>query len=164
MGQQRLHPLQELELGWLGPDDPAEVQVRTIAELERAVSAPRRAPAEGWSATEILAHFADVELIVGYRYRRALTEDEPTIDAFDPDSRAAALAYGERAPQSSFEMFRGLRRANLELWRGASPASRARAGVHPERGRESFDLMFRMTAGHDRIHLAQLREALGMRP
>jgi hypothetical protein len=33
-------------------------------------------------------------------------------------------------------------------------------GIHAERGRESFDLLFRMLAGHDRFHLAQARRAL----
>jgi hypothetical protein len=32
--------------------------------------------------------------------------------------------------------------------------------VHAERGNESFDLLFRMIAGHDRFHLAQGRRAL----
>ena len=104
------------------------------------------------------AHFADIEIIVGYRYRRALTEERPAIDPFDPDTRAAALRYADRSPQDSLEQFRGLRRANIALWRDAPPAVRARVGVHAERGPESFDLMFKMTAGHDRIHLAQIVE------
>jgi hypothetical protein len=33
-------------------------------------------------------------------------------------------------------------------------------GLHAERGPESFDLLFRMIAGHDRFHLAQARRAL----
>jgi hypothetical protein len=32
--------------------------------------------------------------------------------------------------------------------------------MHEERGPESFDLLFRMIAGHDRFHLAQARRAL----
>jgi hypothetical protein len=39
-------------------------------------------------------------------------------------------------------------------------ADRARVGIHRERGRESFDLSFRMLAGHDRVHMAQARAAL----
>jgi hypothetical protein len=33
-------------------------------------------------------------------------------------------------------------------------------GIHEERGPESYDLTFRLIAGHDRIHLAQARESL----
>jgi hypothetical protein len=36
--------------------------------------------------------------------------------------------------------------------------------MHAERGPESFDLAFRMIAGHDRFHLAQARRALEASP
>jgi hypothetical protein len=32
--------------------------------------------------------------------------------------------------------------------------------VHAERGPESYELTFRLIAGHDRFHLAQARRAL----
>jgi hypothetical protein len=32
--------------------------------------------------------------------------------------------------------------------------------MHAERGPESFELLFRMLAGHDRFHMAQARRAL----
>jgi hypothetical protein len=32
--------------------------------------------------------------------------------------------------------------------------------MHAERGPETYDLSFRMIAGHDRFHLAQARRAL----
>ena len=35
-----------------------------------------------------------------------------------------------------------------------------RYGVHAERGTESFELLFRMLAGHDRFHLDQARRTL----
>jgi hypothetical protein len=33
-------------------------------------------------------------------------------------------------------------------------------GIHAERGPESYDLTFRMLAGHDRFHLEQARRAI----
>jgi hypothetical protein len=33
-------------------------------------------------------------------------------------------------------------------------------GIHAERGPESYDLSFRMIAGHDRLHQAQARRAI----
>jgi hypothetical protein len=53
-----------------------------------------------------------------------------------------------------------LRVANIELWSRSSEEDRARVGLHAERGRESFSLLFRMLAGHDRFHLAQAHRAL----
>lgn len=167
MAETRLHPLQEEELRWLAGEDPAEVQTRTLSLLTQEVEALLRngdtRPASGWSVADVVAHFADIELVMGYRYRRVLSEETPAIDPFDPDTRAATLRYADRSPQDSLEQFRGLRRANIALWRDAAPPVRARVGVHAERGLESFDLMFRMTAGHDRIHLSQIAELKGAR-
>ena len=57
-------------------------------------------------------------------------------------------------------LFDALRRANLELWRRTPVEDRARFGVHDERGPESYELTFRLAAGHDRFHLAQARRTL----
>jgi hypothetical protein len=57
-------------------------------------------------------------------------------------------------------MLEALRTVNLALWRRSTEAERARVGIHAERGPESFDLTFRLIAGHDRFHLAQARRAL----
>jgi hypothetical protein len=46
------------------------------------------------------------------------------------------------------------------MWRRSNPTERSRVGMHAERGPESYDLSFRLIAGHDRVHLAQARAAL----
>jgi hypothetical protein len=46
------------------------------------------------------------------------------------------------------------------LWRTLSPAAMQRVGIHNERGPESLDLMWRLTAGHDRFHVAQAERVL----
>ena len=57
-------------------------------------------------------------------------------------------------------LFETLRAANLELWSRMPVPSRERIGQHRERGPESYDLTFRLVAGHDRFHLAQAGRAL----
>jgi hypothetical protein len=46
------------------------------------------------------------------------------------------------------------------MWRHTTPSERGRVGRHDERGPESLELSFRLIAGHDRVHLAQARDAL----
>ena len=64
--------------GYLAEQDPVKIQSATSKKLARLVSRAsasklRKQPAPGkWSATEILAHLADVELVVGYRIRTIL--------------------------------------------------------------------------------------------
>jgi len=50
--------------------------------------------------------------------------------------------------------------ANLAMWSRSTQRERARVGMHAERGPESYDLSFRLIAGHDRFHLAQARRTL----
>ena len=53
-----------------------------------------------------------------------------------------------------------MRAANLRLWGRTSADDRRRVAMHAERGSESYELMFRMIAGHDRFHLNQMRQTL----
>ncbi len=152
-------------VGLVGYDDPAAVQGSTIAAWRTLVAEAgpdlrtRPAPDE-WSALECLGHAVDAELVISGRYRWALAEDDPAIVGFDQDRWVTALDHGHADPDALLRLFDALRTANLALLAAATPAARARAVRHPERGPESLWLMFTMTAGHDRFHLAQARRAL----
>jgi hypothetical protein len=158
---------QEHLLSLLGDDDPAQVQAGTAAAWRALVSNEgkgtgyaRPAPAE-WSAIECLAHAVDAEVVSAARYRWVLAHDEPPLIGYDQDLWVDRLHPGRNTdPEELLQLFSPLRVANIALWANASQEDRARVGVHAERGRESFDLLFRMLAGHDRFHLAQARRAL----
>jgi uncharacterized damage-inducible protein DinB len=164
--QKGLDPLVEYELGWLGNDDPAEVLAATPAKVREAIAGVdedllRRRPAEkAWSALELLGHLADIELIHAERFRRILCEDRPTLVPFDPEAWNETLEHNNRTPSEHLELFEAIREANLGTWRRSSAAQRAREYVHGQRGSESYELLFKMCAGHDRLHFAQLEEAL----
>ena len=66
----------------------------------------------------------------------------------------------EDDPDEMLALFRGLRSSHLRLWAGSSESDRARIGIHAERGPESFDLSFRLVAGHGLFHLGQMRRTL----
>ena len=120
------------------------------------------APAAGeWSVFGCLAHAFDAESVMS-GYRLILAHDEPQILGYDQDlwvQRLHAETEGESA-ERLLELFGALRAANIELWRRSSDEDRARVGMHAERGPESYDLSFRMIAGHDRFHLRQAHETL----
>jgi hypothetical protein len=152
-------------LGLLGEDDPAEVQAATPAALAellaRAGDAMRMPPAKGeWSAVEVLGHFTDAELVTAARYRWILAHDRPEIAAYDQDLWATRLRHREEDPAELLALFEAIRHADLRLWERTPEEDRDRFGIHAERGEESFDLLFRMLAGHDRFHLNQLRRTL----
>jgi hypothetical protein len=100
----------------------------------------------------------DGEVVSSARYRWA--HDEPPLAGYDQDLWVERLRHNDDDPEELLALFEALRRANLALWSRSSAAERARLGIHQERGPESFELCFRLIAGHDRNHLEQARRAL----
>jgi hypothetical protein len=153
-------------LSLLGDDDPAVVQSGT-ADRWRSLVADAgdrrhvRPAAREWSVVECLGHAVDAELVTAARYRWILAHEQPPLIGYDQDLWADTLHAGrDEDPEELLAVFEPLRSANVALWRRSTEEDRARVGIHAERGRESFDLLFRMLAGHDRFHLAQARRAL----
>jgi hypothetical protein len=99
--------------------------------------------------------------VMSSRYRWVLAHDRPELIGYDQDLWVDALHTDDDDPFRLLAQFEALRTANIELWRSTSDTDRQRVGLHRERGEESYDLMFRMLGGHDRVHLAQARRALG---
>jgi len=118
----------------------------------------RRRPFPGkWTPNEVLGHLVDAELVFGARLRLALAEDEPILPGWDQERWVVALRHNEEQPAGHARRFNMLRSLNLPLWQDLTPAQRARGGRHEKRGWESVALMLRLAAGHDLLHLDQLR-------
>jgi hypothetical protein len=154
-----------LLLGLLGDDDPAVIGGATPDWMRALVRAAgprlrdRPAPAE-WSVIECFGHLLDSELVTSARIRWIVAEDEPDIVGYDQDRWVGALDHRGDDPDELIGLFAALRAANLRLWAQTTPAQHARIGVHRERGPESYDLIRRLNAGHDRFHIAQAERAL----
>jgi hypothetical protein len=148
----------------LGDDDPASVQASTPPLLRRLVDdagsdlAARPEPDE-WSVVECIAHLVDAEVVMSSRYRFVLAQDEPPLIGYDQDRWVDRLHHDDDL-EHMLDLFDGLRLANVTLWARTPKEQRQRVGIHQERGPESYDLSFRMLAGHDRFHVAQAERAL----
>jgi len=156
---------QQSLLAALGDDDPAEAQAQAPAKIRAMLAAagPRlrvRPEPREWSALLCLAHIADAEVVMTGRYRWTLAHDQPELIGYDQDLWVDNLHGDDDDPEAMLRQFEVLRAGNIALWRGSSAADRARVAIHRERGQESFDLMFRMLGGHDRVHLAQAYRAI----
>jgi len=148
--------------GFLGGRNPMTVLAETagvLADIVARHSAKllRSRPFPGkWTPNEVIGHLADTEWVYGYRVRLILCEKEPTILGMDQELWVAGQRLNEREPGELVELFRVLRDSNLTLWRQMTPADFKRVGIHNERGRESLELILRMTAGHDLSHIDQI--------
>lgn len=115
---------------------------------------------EDWSATEVLAHLAHFEVLVGARIRMVLTLDRPPLAGFDQEE--ANRRFGDAlSPDLALALFAANRAANCELLGRMEPADWDRLGIHPIRGEEPLSKTVAMLLRHDRDHLEQFRAALG---
>jgi hypothetical protein len=146
--------------------EPIDVQAATSARLGQLIAGVstanlRKRPApDRWSVSEIAAHLADAEIVIGYRLRLILGSPGTSIVAYDQDRWVTSGHYDAREPQASVQLFRVLRDANLALLDALDAEQWAHYGVHSERGQESIADVVRMTAGHDVNHLRQIEQIL----
>lgn len=152
-------------IGLLGEDDPAAVQASTPPKLRALVRDAgydlRTRPEPGeWSVMGCMAHMLDAEIAMSARYRFVLAHDEPPLIGYDQDLWVDRLHGDDEDVESILDLFDALRLANVTLWQRTPAELRQRVGMHEERGPESYDLAFRMIAGHDRFHMAQAERAL----
>jgi hypothetical protein len=153
-------------LDLLGSRDPLEVLGEMVPWLTtrlRGVAEPvlRRPEAPGkWSVVEVVQHLADSDLVAGFRVRMALSEERPLLQGYDQDRWASEFRYREVPLALALDQLRGLRAANLHLWKQLSPQQLERVGLHAERGPESVGHILRLMGGHDLVHRRQIDRIL----
>jgi hypothetical protein len=153
-------------LDLLGDRDPIEVAAEQLSWLQRRTAGLddavlRRPEAPGkWSVIQVIQHLADSDIVAAWRTRQILCEDRPAIQGYDQDAWARTLGYADASLEVALGQLRGVRTANIRLWRSLSPAQRERVGIHSERGPESLDLLIRLMGGHDLVHRRQIDRAL----
>jgi DinB superfamily len=156
-------------LGHVAGQEPLKVQAATPRKIERLIAKAsaaklRKRPApDKWSAAEILAHLADVEIVVGWRVRSILGAPGTPVQAYDQNAWVIAGHYDKRSPRESLAQLRALRTANLALYKTLSKDQWKHFGIHSERGQESVEHIVRLVAGHDLNHLQQIEKALAGR-
>jgi hypothetical protein len=146
--------------------DPLELQRQTptvLAELLAGASDEqlRARPAKDkWSVAEIVAHLADDEISSAWRYRQMVEHNGIALAGFDQDLWARMGDYESRTPQESLELFRLLRKANLQFLNQLTPEQWECCGIHAERGRITVKELAAHMAGHDTNHVEQIRRML----
>jgi hypothetical protein len=147
-----------------GPQRRAEF-ITTLAEAPAAVrqlvdglrDAQLDARYRNWSIRQIVHHLADSHVNSYVRFKWALTEDRPTIKAYDegrwaalPDARTGDI----RAPLGLLE---GLHTRWVQLLRLLTEEQFARAFLHPETGSAvSLSAALCYYAWHCKHHTAQI--------
>ena len=149
-------------LGYVKPaEKPLEILHSNIGRIESALSgiSPERLQEKKdgkWSPAEILAHYAEGEIVFGYRIRIILSSNGIPIQAYDQNIFMQNAKYLVAKPEMALTLLRNLRRTNVELLKSLTPEQWDNYGIHSERGKETIRDIVRLYAGHDLNHLQQL--------
>lgn len=149
-------------LEFLGDRDPLSVFEETEEKLRVATEglsdAELRMPESSgkWSVLEVAWHLADVDIVLGFRYRMAVAQPGKGVASINQDAWAAELDYNGRSLEQALENFARVRAVNLGFLNGLPSEAYDRYAMHEERGKETLADMIRLYAAHDLYHLYQI--------
>ena len=142
--------------------DAAEKSPKEIAAAVLSLPDPalRYKPSpDKWCVLEILAHLADMEIVLGYRMRQMLADTKPVIAPLDQDAWARNLNYMDSRPAELVAFYGVARHHNLRLLRGLKLSDLARSAYHPEMQREmTVAEIVERIAVHGTNHLGQIEK------
>lgn len=150
--------------GWIEALEnlPADLRKATEDLVDERLDTPYRPG--GWTVRQVVHHLADSHVSAYLRFRQALTEDNPSVAAFDenvwaelPDARSAPVDI-------SLRLLGALHARWTDLLKQLTPEQWKRTYNHSKMGPVPLNKAVTLYAWHGRHHLAQianLRERMG---
>ncbi len=119
---------------------------------------------EGWTVRQVVHHVPDSHLNSYVRFKLALTEDHPTIRAYDENLWANSKEARTAPVEVSLDLLESLHRRWDLFLRSFDEKEFERTFHHPELGTVSVDKNVALYAWHGQHHVAHitsLRERMG---
>jgi uncharacterized damage-inducible protein DinB len=133
---------------------PAALRAAIAGLSETQVNTPYRDG--GWTVRQVVHHVPESHMNAFTRFKLALTEDNPTIRAYEED-RWAKLPDVALAPlATSLALLDALHERWVILLETMTPADFARPLRHPVNGDMTLDRMLQLYAWHGRHHVAHI--------
>lgn len=111
---------------------------------------------DGWTVRQVVHHVPDSHMNAYVRFKLAMTEESPTIKAYNeklwatlPDAKTAPVAL-------SLTLLERLHERWVIFLRNLSPDDFARTFIHPENGLMTLDKLLALYAWHGRHHTAHI--------
>jgi len=141
---------------------PAKMRAAVAGLSDEQLNTPYRP--EGWTVRQVVHHVPDSHLNSYIRFKLALTEEHPTIKAYD-ENVWANLDDARRAPINiSLDLLEALHHRWVLFLRSLKGGDFQRTFNHSELGSVSVDKNIALYAWHGRHHVAHitsLRERMG---
>lgn len=153
----------------LVPQDDLSIAGHLADQHHETVDALRKAKAKAdysyapgkWTVKEVIGHMCDAERIFAYRALRFSRGDATELPGFDENEYVARSNFRDRTIEDLLEELWAVRAATLSLAKHlpeSSLANRGSANGAPI----SVRALLYIIAGHERHHLAILRERYGV--
>lgn len=156
------------QFSWSGSNTP-EQRARFIDDIAATPERMRRAVAGlteaqletpyrdgGWTVRQVVHHVPDSHLNSYIRFKFALTENEPTIMAYDEARWAELVDAKSHGIEASLRLLEGLHERWVVLLRALSEADVKRRFRHPELGVVTVDQYIALYAWHGKHHVAHV--------
>ncbi|MFC1662467.1 YfiT family bacillithiol transferase [Gemmatimonadota bacterium] len=110
----------------------------------------------GWTLRQVVHHLPDSHVNAYVRFKLAMTEDAPTIKAYDEAAWAETEEARTAPVEISLDLMDGLHKRWVLLLRALAEEDFARTLNHPEAGLLPLDVMLQLYAWHGRHHLGHI--------
>ena len=113
-----------------------------------------------WTVRQVVHHLADSHMNSFIRLKLILTEDHPTLKAYDQELWARLPDSEELPPEVTFTILRGLHTRWITLLESLSDEDWQRTGFHPEIGSITPEDLLAIYARHGEEHVEQITRLL----
>jgi hypothetical protein len=110
----------------------------------------------GWTIQQVVHHLADSDMNAFIRFKKALTEDNPTSTTYREDLWAELGDYKNEPIQTSLILLESLHSRFVTLLRSLRPTDFIRKFTSPTHGLMSLDVATQRYAWHGQHHIAQI--------
>ena len=135
---------------------PAAIRQAVQGLSEQQLETPYRPG--GWTVRQVVHHVPDSHMNAYCRFKFALTEDNPTIKAYDEAAWARVADTARTPPHTSLSLLDALHHRWVILLESMTASDFARSLQHPEHGAIGLDWMLQLYAWHGRHHAAHITE------
>lgn len=133
---------------------------KVLAAIEEPQASSRYAPGK-WSVKEVIGHVIDAERVFGYRALAIARGETQSLPGFDQGEYVRNAAFDAWRIGDLAEQYALVRRANIVLFRNLQPDAWDRRGVASGAPITVRAIAY-LIVGHERHHLAVLRERYGV--
>lgn len=144
---------------WLGKISSYTARLREAVDGLNDEQLGKKYREGSWTVRQLVHHIADSQLTMYQRLRLALTDDNPTVPAFDQE-KWAELPDNELPVESSIRILEGLNERIVAIGKHVTDEQLERVFTHETNGEISVATKLAKLCWHEEHHLEHIKIAL----